>query len=222
MRLQKVLILAVISGSFIFTACKCERKGEYAVDNTAATTGAATANTESTSDGNTSQLDENGNFIYDTGMPTEITLPGDIKMNVGEFSSENKLFGMLNSADFTVSEDKTKGWVTLDRVYFETGKSELTAESKNQLNNIVSLLKAFPEAEIKIGGYTDNTGSAETNLAVSAERAQKIADMMTTDGIDASRIDNEGYGASHFVCEANDTDECRAQNRRVDIRITKK
>src|SRR5690606_16003726 len=152
----------------------------------------------------------------------EIKLPNGTSLSVGEKSSENRLFTMLNDANFTVSEDKTQGWVTLDRVYFPTGKAALTETSKTQIANLVHLLKAFSTASVKVGGYTDNTGDATVNKQVSTDRAKTVADQIIAGGIEANRIESEGYGAEHFVCEANDTDECKAQNRRVDIRITKK
>ncbi|MDD3459249.1 MAG: OmpA family protein [Weeksellaceae bacterium] len=220
MKLQKLLLLAIAGVSFVFTSCKCEKKGEFAANPDQTATQLEEEN--STAENMMAKLDENGNFIYDVGNFTEITLPDGTALTVGENSTENKLYSMMNNSDFSVSDDKTQGWVTLDRIYFSSGQSELTGSSQAQLDNIVSLLKAFPEVEVKVGGYTDNTGDAEVNQKVSAERAKTVADVLTAGGIDGSKVESEGYGASHFVCPENDTDECRAQNRRVDIRITKK
>lgn len=219
MKLQKGLTAVLLGGAFVLTACKCERKGEYAVDNTATETAVSAQENEGQTGSN---LDENGNFVYNVGANTDITLPDGTKMTVGENSTENKLFGMINNPEFKVSDDKTQGWVTLDRVYFETGKAELTESSKAQIANIITLLKAFPDVKVKMGGYTDNTGAEDVNMRVSGERAATVAKMLTDGGVDSARVASEGYGANHFVCEANDTDECRAQNRRVDIRITQK
>jgi K(+)-stimulated pyrophosphate-energized sodium pump len=38
-------------------------------------------------------------------------------------------------------------------------------------------------------------------------------------GIAADRVEAEGYGSQHPVCAANDTDECKAKNRRIDVRV---
>lgn len=129
---------------------------------------------------------------------------------------------MLSDAGFAVSEDKTQGWVTLDRVYFETGSDQLTANSTKQVENIVAILKAFPEANVKLGGYTDNTGSQQINLPLSDGRAKSVMQSISGAGVAATRLTAEGYGAQHPVCPANDSDMCKAQNRRVDIRITQK
>lgn len=216
MKKAKTGILTLLIGSsFLLTSCKCDK-------NAVVQDSAATDTEQVDTSLATSRLDAEGNYIYDIGKNIEIALPDGSKMNVGENSSENKLFKMLSDENFQVSDDKTQGWVTLDRVYFSSGKAELSDNSQAQISNIITLLKLFPTATVKVGGYTDNTGDAAVNKRVSTERAKTVADQIIAGGIDASRIESEGYGAEHFVCPANDTDECKAQNRRVDIRITKK
>jgi len=164
-----------------------------------------------------------GNFILNIGDTITITLPdsGKTVLHVGSNSTEAKLYHFLNDASSTVNtEDKTQGWITCDRIYFETGKANLTADSKKQIQNLALILKAFPAAEIKVGGYTDNTGSAEVNVKLSADRATTIQKAIV-----ALRAKNataaEGYGPEHPVA-SNDNKEGQALNRRVDIRVTKK
>jgi len=163
------------------------------------------------------------NFIYDTGDTVTVKLPDGTDWRVAQNSSEYKLFTFLNSPDVKVDTlDKTKGWITLDRLYFETGKSNLTPESENQLKNIAMILKLFPNSKIKMGGYTDNTGTDEINMPLSTERAKVTADKLISLGINADRVTSEGYGSQHPICPANDTPECRAMNRRIDVRVTQK
>lgn len=164
-----------------------------------------------------------GNFIYETGDIFTIKLPnGEEIFEVGNNSTEAKLFNFLKDSTLNVSEDKTKGWITLDRVYFDTGKTTLTTESGKQIKNLAQILKAFPKAKVKIGGYTDTTGSEETNKKVSEDRAKIVQEELIKSGVQTERISSEGYGSQHPVCEANDTPECKAQNRRVDIRVLEK
>lgn len=164
-----------------------------------------------------------GNFIYETGDIFTIKLPnGEEIFEVGNNSTEAKLFNFLKDSTLNVSEDKTKGWITLDRVYFDTGKTTLTTESGKQIKNLAQILKAFPKAKVKIGGYTDTTGSEEINKKVSEDRAKIVQEELIKSGVHTERILSEGYGSQHPVCEANDTPECKAQNRRVDIRVLEK
>jgi OOP family OmpA-OmpF porin len=170
----------------------------------------------------TGRYDEaSGNYVYDTGTNTEIKLPDGTVLNVGNNSFESRLFNFLNDKNQTVSDDKTVGWMSLDRVYFNTGKATLTAESQAQLKNLAAILKAFPNAAVKLGGYTDNKGKAAMNMALSAERANAARQAVIGDGVDKGRIAAEGYGPEHPIA-SNDTPEGRAQNRRVDVRVTKK
>lgn len=111
--------------------------------------------------------------------------------------------------------------MNLDRVYFTTGKSALTAESQTQLKNTAAILKAFPNAAVKLGGYTDNKGKADMNLTLSADCANAARKALMDNGIDAGRVAAEGYGQEHPIA-TNDTPEGRAQNRRVGVRVTKK
>lgn len=164
-----------------------------------------------------------GNFIYETGNIFTIKLPnGEEIFEIGNNSTEAKLFNFLKDSTLNVNEDKTKGWITLDRVYFDTGKSTLTTESGKQIKNLAQILKAFPKAKVKIGGYTDTTGSEENNKKVSEDRAKIVQEELIKSGVQTERISSEGYGSQHPVCEANDTPECKAQNRRVDIRVLEK
>lgn len=123
-------------------------------------------------------------------------------------------------------EDKTKvadkeTWFSFDRILFETGKSNLRPSSALQLANIAAIMKAYPNVEIKIGGYTDNTGNPQANMKLSQERANEVMSELVKLGVPAARLKAEGYG-EQFPVATNDTPEGRAQNRRIDIRITKK
>lgn len=163
-----------------------------------------------------SRLDENGNYIYDIGNIVELSLPGGEKLKVGSQSSESKIINLIKSKD---DKEKFSSWTTLDRVYFKTGSDELTEASKQQIKNIASIMNAYPDVKLKLGGYTDNTGSKEVNQNISLKRAQSVANKLISIGISSDRLKFEGYGSDYPICSANDTDECRAQNRRVDVRI---
>ena len=163
------------------------------------------------------------NLIGDAEDAISMTLPDGKEWKIGKNSSEFKLFSFLNSDDAKVDpSDKTKGWITLDKLCFEKGKTKFTSESENQLESVAMIMKFFPNSNIKVGGYTDNTGTDKINMRLSSERAKITAEKLISLGIDANRVTHEGYGSQHPVCPANDTDDCRAANRRIDIRVTQK
>jgi len=163
------------------------------------------------------------NLIKDLGDALSITLPDGKEWKIPKNTPEFKLFSFLNSSDAKVDEsDKTKGWITLDRLSFGKGKAVLAPEAESQLKNIAMIMKFFPNSQIKMGGYSDNTGSNELNMKLTDQRAKVAADKLIALGVDAKRVTHEGYGSQFPVCPANDTDACKAANRRVDVRVTQK
>jgi len=94
-------------------------------------------------------------------------------------------------------------------------------KSQDQLSNINEILKPFPRVKLKIGGYTDSTGNEGYNMKLSQNRAEAMVDALTALDIDKARLFPEGYGSKHPVA-TNATEEGRAQNRRIDVRVMKK
>ena len=152
------------------------------------------------------------------GNVIKTTLPGGIEINVPEKGVENLLISFINDKSKIV--DKTT-WFNFDRILFETGKSTLNPASMDQINNISSIMKAFPALEIKIGGYTDNVGDPQANKKLSTDRAEAVRTSLIEKGIDGLRMVAEGYGQEHPIGD-NKTETGRDQNRRVAVRVTKK
>jgi outer membrane protein OmpA-like peptidoglycan-associated protein len=118
--------------------------------------------------------------------------------------------------------DKTT-WFDFDRLLFKTGSANLDMDkSKEQLGNVAEVLKAYPKVKLKVGGYTDNTGNAAANKKLSTDRAKAVVAQLVAMGIAPARLVPEGYGSEHPVCPANDTEECKAKNRRISVRATAK
>ena len=161
-------------------------------------------------------LNSDGDFVYDTGNIQEINLSNK-SIAVGDNSQLFALYNGLKLEDAKILDENQ--WYTIENLYFQTGSSDLKPGSEAQLNNLAEILNAYPNAKIKLGGYTDNVGSEEGNLRLSNLRAQAAKLKLLEMGISADRIEAEGYGAQFPVCEANDTDECKAQNRRIDVRV---
>src|SRR5581483_1001921 len=112
-------------------------------------------------------------------------------------------------------------WFDFDRLVFDPNSATLRPESQEQLNNIAEILKAYPNVHVKVGGYTDNSGNPEDNLKLSQDRANAVVAEEVRRGIAPDRLTAEGYGDQHPVAD-NSTDEGRAKNRRVSMRVTQK
>ena len=139
-------------------------------------------------------------------------------MNAATDGIESQLINFIEDGSKVV--DKTT-WFNFDRLLFDTGKATLQPQSQEQLKNIAEILKAYPNVNIKIGGYTDNVGDPKSNLKLSADRANTVMAELVAMGIDKGRLEAEGYGQEHPVA-SNDTEEGRQQNRRIAVRVTKK
>jgi OOP family OmpA-OmpF porin len=162
-----------------------------------------------------------GNYIYDTGTSTTVKLLDGTPLKVGSTSLEAKLANFLNDNSQAISADKTQGWLVLDRVYFEPGKATLTADSQVQFENLAAILKAYPRAVIQLASFTDDQGAAPANLLLSADRANAARKLLLKAGLEPGRVAARGYGQEHPI-SSNSTDEGRAQNRRLAIRVVQK
>ncbi len=103
---------------------------------------------------------------------------------------------------------------------FASGSSTLTFEHYKQLQPVGERLLGFPTAYISIEGYTDNVGSAASNIKLSQARADSVASYICgTFGISTDRIKSKGYGPAKPVAD-NSTDAGKAKNRRVEFVLT--
>jgi OmpA-OmpF porin, OOP family len=143
---------------------------------------------------------------------------GDIEIKGATDGIEGKLINFVESA---APVDKTT-WFNFDRLTFETGSAKIDmTKSADQLANMVAVLKHFPKVALKIGGYTDNTGSEPANMKLSTQRAEAVMAHLVGAGIDKTRLAAEGYGSAHPEAD-NTTEEGRAKNRRIAVRVTAK
>lgn len=152
------------------------------------------------------------------GGNIELNLPNGSKLIIPEKGFEKSLLSFLSQ---DCPGDLKASWFNCDRLLFKTGSVELNTASLDQVEDIANLMKAFPNSKFKIGGYTDNTGDALVNVKLSQDRASQVMLALVDKGVPAASISSEGYGPEFPVCPANDTEECKAKNRRVAIRIEK-
>jgi len=162
-------------------------------------------------------LNESGDFVYETGNIQEVELKGGKKISIGEGSQLFQMYNLIKNKDQKALDPNN--WYTIENLYFQTGSSDLKAGSEVQLLNLVEILNAYPDLKVKLGGYTDNTGNEESNQKLSNLRAQTAKLKLLELGIAGDRVEAEGYGSQYPVCETNDTDECKAKNRRIDVRV---
>lgn len=109
--------------------------------------------------------------------------------------------------------------ITFDSgILFAVDSSSLEAASKQNIEELASILNKYPDTDIVIEGDTDSTGSEEYNQGLSERRAEAVALYSVELGVEASRIQIVGLGETNPIA-SNDTVEGRRQNRRVEIAI---
>jgi OmpA-OmpF porin, OOP family len=111
--------------------------------------------------------------------------------------------------------------VRLKNIYFDFDKTTLKKESFVELNKVVDFLKQNASVEIEIEGHTDNKGSDEYNATLSQGRSQAVVDYIISQGIESYRLAAHGYGEAKPI-DSNETEEGRANNRRVEFTVMKK
>lgn len=141
-----------------------------------------------------------------------------VNLSFPELSIENELIAFIENKDRPVDKET---WFNFRKLTFESGSAVIDSTSEKEVDNLAEILKAFPEVSLKVGGYTDNTGSEEINTRLSAERAANVADALIKRGISPLRLESEGYGPLYPIAD-NDTEDGRDQNRRIAVRVTKK
>jgi outer membrane protein OmpA-like peptidoglycan-associated protein len=105
------------------------------------------------------------------------------------------------------------------KILFDYDKALLKSDAKQGLNDLVTILKKYPDTNIEIQGHTDNKGSDGYNEELSMRRANGVMMYLVDKGITTSRMNPKAYGEKSPKY-TNDTEDGRSQNRRVEFLIT--
>jgi outer membrane protein OmpA-like peptidoglycan-associated protein len=144
------------------------------------------------------------------------TLPNGVKIDATDGGFVAQLVAFLSSKEAALGQG-----FSFDEVYFDTGSATIRPESTKQLEHVAVVLKAFPQAAIRVEGHTDNTGDAVVNKQLSSERAAAVEKALKGLGVPDTQISSVGYGLEKPIA-SNDSDEGRARNRRVDVVVLKR
>ncbi len=110
--------------------------------------------------------------------------------------------------------------IVLKNIFYTTDSYELVERSIVELTKLTEFLVSNPSLKIEISGHTDNVGTPEYNLELSANRAKSVYDYLVNEQINPERLTYKGYGETKPL-SANDTEEGKAENRRTEIEILK-
>jgi outer membrane protein OmpA-like peptidoglycan-associated protein len=152
------------------------------------------------------------------GRMVAVHLPDGTALKAPAHGVEGRLVAYLNDSSAAVSDET---WFDFDRLLFDTGNAALQPQSQAQIGNIAAILKAYPRAKVRIGGFTDNDGEPAANLKLSQDRADSVVAELAGLGVDLSRLEAKGYGDDHPVAD-NTTEDGRQKNRRISLRVMEK
>jgi outer membrane protein OmpA-like peptidoglycan-associated protein len=106
----------------------------------------------------------------------------------------------------------------LNHINFEFNSFQLLPSSFAQLDFLVSVLKKHPQWKVQLNGHTDDQGSDDYNLALSANRAKSVGDYLLQHGVPSDLIQTKGFGKQKPLLNGND-EQTRAINRRVEVKF---
>lgn len=176
-------------------------------------------------------LEKGGEILYEDQLYLYLRIPkddgGKTWCRVGPVPNLGQIYlniideeGFNQSLTFGADELKAAldkdGKVILHGILFDLDKSTLKQQSEDQLYHIVTLLLNNPGMKLEIQGHTDNQGKDEYNLKLSKNRAETVSNYLQLFGIDKQRLKTQGLGETKPIA-SNDTEEGRAQNRRVEL-----
>ena len=137
-------------------------------------------------------------------------------MDVQEKKLREKLqgsgVGVVKNADGSIN------LVMPGNITFPTGKSDIRGDFFETLNSVALVLKEYNKTSITVSGHTDSVGKDDLNMKLSQDRANSVAQYLSSQGVDGGRISAVGKGKSEPIAD-NATENGRAQNRRVEITI---
>lgn len=186
--------------------------------------------------------DEFGNVVYvnekNNKPETNLNIGGKYTIEVEKFgykktteefivksSEENKFTKTIaleklpvETTTVTINENKV---IKIENVYFDYNLYDLKSQAVKDLDNTIKTLKENPDVTITIEGFADSDGEDNYNVRLSKNRANAVYNYLIKNGLAANRIKKiTPYGEAK-PAETNDTEEGRAKNRRVEIKIVK-
>jgi outer membrane protein OmpA-like peptidoglycan-associated protein len=161
---------------------------------------------------------------YFQGPATEL----GVQLFVTEPEGEEKIFNIEDYSASLSNEMKKVNAVTTSEgikiklpsaILFDVGKSDLKPEATETMKSLVEVINSYPLGKVKIEGYTDATGDALTNQKLSEDRAKSVLASLQKLGVSTTvTYTTVGMGSTKPVA-SNDTEEGKAQNRRVEVII---
>lgn len=110
--------------------------------------------------------------------------------------------------------------IRLDHLIFEMGRAIINSKSNTSLDEVAAMMKDNSKIVIQLEGHTDNIGNAEKNMQLSLDRVEAVKKYLVSKGIAKDRVKTKAFGGTQPLSTAG-TEEAKALNRRVEMRVLK-
>jgi OOP family OmpA-OmpF porin len=157
-----------------------------------------------------------GDALYDAAAVQIRGGPGKDFPKDWQLKADISVKPAVAPVDATVCQQLFSELLTRGKIRFESGRATIDPDSAGLLDRLIETALRCPTANIEVAGHTDTDGDNGFNQALSEKRAQAVTDYLVKAGLPASRFTAMGYGSTQPVA-TNDTDEGKAQNRRIDF-----
>ncbi|HEY2532255.1 MAG TPA: OmpA family protein [Xanthobacteraceae bacterium] len=135
--------------------------------------------------------------------------------------ANTKAIAALTSLRAGFNANDLTGILNQSIINFPSGGSEVPATANALVQNAAAQIKQLPAGTVlEIAGYTDNSGDAAANVALSQQRADAVRSALIQAGVDPSMLVAKGYGSANPIA-SNDQLEGRLRNRRIEYRAIK-
>ena len=119
---------------------------------------------------------------------------------------------------YTPSKQHEIEQIDLSAIQFAYAKAELDEAALQTLQEVVAHLRKNPDLTVEVSAHTDSQSTALGNMAVTQARADVVRNYLLSQGVNATQVKAQGYGSARPLA-SNDTEEGRAQNRRIEITV---
>jgi len=159
-----------------------------------------------------------GDALYDAAATQVRAGPGRDFPQGFQYKAEISVKPAAAPVDGTVCQQLFSELLSKGSIRFEPARAVIDPDSAGLLDRLIETALRCPAAVIEIAGHTDTDGDDASNQALSEKRAQAVADYLVKAGLPPDRFTAVGYGSTQPVA-GNDTDEGKAQNRRIEFLV---
>ncbi|MBP6411302.1 MAG: OmpA family protein [Pseudarcicella sp.] len=159
-----------------------------------------------------------------TAATSESAAPKEVSLSLPDGESIDVTEGTFNYNFVKYLQDSTSKplkTIIMDNLNFEMNTSNLIEGSQKTVDDFTKIMKAYKRLQVKLIGYTDNSGDTLVNKKLSMKRAVEVRSLLVLNGIDRNRIDMDGKGPFNPIAP-NDTEEGKQKNRRIEVKVIKK